>query len=241
MAPVLLCPECGTKHPLDNVAGISAFPCSGCGRTLKVPEQARELSTVRGSDAGAPAPAPVAPPPAPAAAAPAVAPAAAVPPPDVHSTQVFSAPAAPVAASAAAAAVAPPLGPPQGLPALDYAATPRVAVEPAAKPPSLVPPAWVRFLLWIVAVPLAFLVVFGLAKSFGVLTTNEITDVALAEGWGRFWPIIRLLPFVALATALFVTGGVYGIARLRAQKRGKGRSAARPPRPKADQPSRTVV
>ena len=31
MAPVLLCPECGEKHPLDD-AGGSAFPCKGCGR-----------------------------------------------------------------------------------------------------------------------------------------------------------------------------------------------------------------
>jgi hypothetical protein len=144
--------------------------------------------------------------------------------------------------AAAATATAPPLGPPQGIPALDYAASPRMAVEPAsAKSPNLVPPAWVRLLLWIVAVPLAFMVVFGLAKAFGLLTTNEITDVALAEGWGRFWPIVRLLPFVALATALFVTGGVYGIARLRAQKRGTGPSAARPPRPPVDHASRTVV
>ena len=67
MAPVLLCPECGTKHPLDNVADVSAFPCSGCGRTLKVPEQARELSAVRQPDGGAAA----APPPA-AAVPPAV-------------------------------------------------------------------------------------------------------------------------------------------------------------------------
>ena len=56
--------------------------------------------------------------------------------------------------------------------------------------------------------------VFGLAKGLGLLTTNEITDVALAEGWRRFLPIVRLLPFVALATALLVTGGVYGIAQL---------------------------
>src|SRR6476646_4393781 len=38
MAPVLLCPECGAKHPLDAVGG-SAFPCKGCGRTVKVPQQ----------------------------------------------------------------------------------------------------------------------------------------------------------------------------------------------------------
>ena len=81
------------------------------------------------------------------------------------------------------------------------------------------PPAPVRFLLWIVAVPLAFAVVFALARAFGLLTTNDVSDVALAEGWRRFMPIIRLLPFVAVATAAFVHGGVYLIARAR-QKRG---------------------
>src|SRR5438445_675141 len=39
MAPVLQCPDCGTKHPLSAVpADTSTFPCRGCGRTLKVPE-----------------------------------------------------------------------------------------------------------------------------------------------------------------------------------------------------------
>ena len=36
MAPVLHCPECGTKHPLDGVGGVGV-PVHGCGRTLKVP------------------------------------------------------------------------------------------------------------------------------------------------------------------------------------------------------------
>jgi len=241
VAPVLLCPECGTKHPLDNVADISSFPCSGCGRTLKVPAQARELSAVR-RDNGSPAAAPVAP----------------APVPEAHSTGVLPTTAPPMAVPAAAAAAAsvapvppaaplappigaPPLGPPQGVPALDYTSAPRVAVEPAnAKPSVPVPPAWARFLLWIVAVPLAFLIVFGIARMFGLLTTNEITDVALAEGWGRFWPILRLVPFVALATALLVTGGVYGISRLSARNK-KGGSAARPPKAPADQSARTLV
>ena len=74
--------------------------------------------------------------------------------------------------------------------------------------------------MWIIAVPLAFLVVFGLAKAFGLLTTNDITDVALAESWHRFVPIGRLVPFVALAAAGFVQGGAYAVARYRANKAG---------------------
>ncbi len=41
MAPVLQCPDCSTKHPLDVASSASAFRCEGCGRTLKVPAQFR--------------------------------------------------------------------------------------------------------------------------------------------------------------------------------------------------------
>jgi hypothetical protein len=107
VAPVLLCPECGTKHPLDEMAGTASFPCSGCGRTLKVPAQARQMSADRNPD-GVPPP---------------VAPVAA---PEPHATQVLAATppiaappmGAPVAAAAASVAppVAPPLAPAQGFP-----------------------------------------------------------------------------------------------------------------------------
>jgi hypothetical protein len=223
VAPVLLCPECGTKHPLDNVAANASFPCTGCGRTLKVPAQAREMAAAGSPDA-APAPVPA---PAPMPAAPVASPA-----PDASSTSVL-APVPPVPAAAAAASSTPPLGPPAGIPALDLARTRREVAGPTSASP-LTPPAWMRFLLWVVAVPLAFIVVFGFARAFGLLTTNNITDVALAEGWRRFWPIVRLLPFVALVTAIFVTAGVYAIARLRARPRqgsgGTGSTVPRTPR-----------
>jgi hypothetical protein len=207
VAPVLLCPECGTKHPLDHVAANAAFPCTGCGRTLKVPEQARQMSAAGGSADAAPAP----PPPAP-------------PVPEPHVTQVMPAvPPEPLAAAAAA-----PLRPPPETPAPEPVRERRPA--PAA-PAAPVPPAWARLLLWLVAVPIAFLLVFGIARAGGFLTTSDITDVALAEGWRRFMPIVRLLPFVAIVTALIVTGGVYGLARMRAQSRTKPASGSRPKSP----------
>lgn len=169
MAPVLVCPDCGAKHPIDAVNG-SAFPCKGCGRTLKVPDQAK----------------------------------AAVAPPDPTSTTVMPvtpspAPREPITPpdTAAAAPLAPPRRP--------------VLVQP-------VPPRWMRFAMWIVAVPLAFLVVFGLAKFIGVLSSAQVENVALDEGWNRYVPIARLLPFVALVTAGFVHGAVYGLTRFRANR-----------------------
>ena len=221
MAPVLLCPECGTKHPLDNVAGRLGVPVQRMRANAEGARAGpRAVGRARAGCGRRRAPLPVAPPSAPAAPAPAAA-------------------AVRTAGCALGAGVLGPGGsrrrsgrgssraaarsaPGDSRARLRRHAARRRSSRPQ-NPRVWVPPAWVRFLLWIVAVPLAFLVVFGLAKAFGMLTTNEITDVALAEGWGRFWPIIRLLPFVALATALFVTGGVYGIAPLPRQEAGQGR------------------
>ena len=227
MAPVLLCPECGTKHPLDNVTANSAFPCSGCGRTLKVPAQAREMASAAGAPA-APVP-PVAPPPASPLVPPLVVP---IPDAEPHATHVLAA----VPPEPPPVATAPPLGAPQGIAALDLAREPQEAPAPKPPPNGTVPAAWIRFLLWFVAVPLAFLIVFGLARAMGLLTTTDITDVALAEGWRRFWPIIRLLPFVAIVTALLVTAGVYGIARLGARPKPSGTRGG-PKAPRARQSS----
>ena len=206
MAPVLLCPECGTKHPLDGVGSRSAFPCGGCGRTLKVPAVAY---------AAADRPLPSVPPPAvddlpwPVASPPART-------MDPHATQAFST--VPVPPSAPIAGVEPLASP-----------LPPAEVSTAGMPPSalaggggigdLTPPRLIRLLFWFVAVPVAFVIVFALARAVGLLTSNEVTDVALAEGWSRFWPIVRLLPFVALAAAGIVQGGIYGVARLRANRR----------------------
>jgi hypothetical protein len=184
VAPVLVCPECSAKHPLGDIGERTAFPCSGCGRQLKVPAAAaaKQKQTVPPS----PAPLPEPPPPPEPRRRPA-------PEPE---TRVL-----PVAAPASRPPVvvtAPP--------------DPSVEQKPARDP---VPPRWARFLLWFVAVPLAFAVVLPLARAFGMLSSNQIQDLALAEGIGRFWPIVRLLPFIAFAAAVFVQGGTYGIAKLR--------------------------
>ena len=201
MAPVLLCPECGTKHPLENIGTRSAFPCTGCGRTLKVPAVAKVAAT----DQPPPVPPPADDLPWPVASAPGPV----VPDSDPHATQTIASAIAPVVPP-----VGEPLAPPVGAPG-----APAPARAGGIGAEDLIPPRGIRFLLWLVAVPLAFLIVFTLARAVGLLTTNEVTDVALAEGWSRFWPIIRLLPFVALATAGLLQGTVYGIARLRLNRR----------------------
>ncbi len=194
MAPVLLCPECGEKHPLDGVGG-SAFPCKGCGRTLKVPQQVPTPAGVGAAGVDPDLPWPQA----------------------GASTSTRVLPATPVPGAAAAAAADVPVVPvmPPVTPAAPKAA-PR-----SSRPRDPVPGRWARFGLWILAVPLGFIIVFGFAQIIGVLNSNQLEDVALDEGLARFWPIARLLPFVALVTAGLVQLGVYGLTRLRA-RRGRG-------------------
>ena len=186
MAPVLQCPDCGSKHPLGEVPESGAFPCKGCGRVLKVPE--RVAQSARPEAAPTRVEAPVAP-----------APVAATAPP-------------PVAPEPSATAVMPVVetNPWQNSPAPAPAARPIDDRKPLGKVPM-----WMRFLLWIVAVPLGFIIVFVVARAFGVFTSSQLSDVFLASDPGRFWPVARVLPFVALVTAVIVQAGVYAIARLR--------------------------
>jgi hypothetical protein len=81
-----------------------------------------------------------------------------------------------------------------------------------------VPGRWIRFLLWIVAVPLGFVIVFAFARAVGMLNSNQLQDVVITDGWKRFVPLARLLPFVALVTAGLVQGAVYGLTRLRERR-----------------------
>jgi hypothetical protein len=175
MAPVLQCPDCGTKHPIDVASDAAAFRCSGCGRTLKVPEQFR----------------------------------AAPPPP----------PPGPVTTSVDATAL-----PPRPAPATNGQ---RTLSRRKVRAQAGVVPFPLRLLVWIVAVPLGFAIVFGLARAFGMLSSNQLEDVFLETGWSRFWPVARLLPFVALVTASIVHFTILFASRWRA------RHALRPLQPKS--------
>src|SRR5262245_51259870 len=139
MAPVLQCPDCGTKHPLGQVQDSAAFPCDGCGRMLKVPT---ELRARRASDATQAMP------------------------------RVPGSGAAPSAAAAAAAASPTPVPPAPAPP------TPTTFAPP---PPSSTVSRWARLGLWLLAVPLGFFIVFGVARTLGVFTSTQLQDVFLAS------------------------------------------------------------
>jgi len=201
MAPVLQCPDCGTKHPLASVPDAGTFPCRGCGRTLKVPEVVPR--TARTGTA------PVTPPAATAA------PTAGAAAPPSSPVQEPSVPAAPAPATRAMPAAERSIDPPRPIPKAVLGPTPTFAPVPL----------WMRFALWVVALPLSFFVVFLLARATGLFTSSQLSDVFLANGGNRFWPIIRILPFVALLTAALVHGGVYAIARQRGRRRAPDVSA----------------
>jgi hypothetical protein len=203
MAPVLKCPDCGEKHPLASVPTHGAFPCRGCGRVLKVPtvvsQRAEGLPPATPEPPKSPAPRPV---------------------------PVASGVARPAAARGAAPAAAPTAT--RAVPEVDQRALGALA-SPAIRRP--VPrlgrvPWWMRFLLWIVAVPLSFLLVFLIARALSLFTTNQLSDLFLANNTGRFWPVARLLPVVALVTAGLVQSGVYVLARLRGRSRGGAHSSS---------------
>jgi hypothetical protein len=190
MAPVLQCPDCGERHPLSRVPTQGAFPCQGCGRVLKVPEAVGQRAAAQ-TAAARPVP---------------VASASVSPTGPVTPLEEVAAPAA-----AATAAVTP---------AVDGQALGALSPRSSRRSGHRLGPVswWMRLLLWFIAVPLAFMSVFLVARAFGFFTTNQLSDLFLANDTSRFWPVARLLPFVALVTALLVTLGVYLLARLRGRR-----------------------
>jgi hypothetical protein len=79
-----------------------------------------------------------------------------------------------------------------------------------------------RLAVWVIALPLGSFLVFILASWSGFLTRTQLENTILLPGWGRFVPIARLLPFCALATALLVQLGIFGLERLRDRNLRRG-------------------
>jgi hypothetical protein len=213
VAPVLQCPDCGEKHPLSRVPESGAFPCQGCGRVLKVPEVVAQRAPAAPANGAAAAAAAAG---ARSGAAGAEGGTAPKSPSAGRPVPVATAVVSPNASADANATTA--------IPQLDQEAL--SAVSPDSKRFGRKGarlgrvPWWMRFILWVIAVPLGFIVVFAVARSFSLFTSNQLSDLFLANNPGRFWPAARLLPFVALVTASFVQGGVYLLARWRGRRSG---------------------
>ena len=228
MARALECPACGHRHRLDTLPASGTFRCENCGQVLKAP-------TAVASDPGAP------PPPARSARPTSTgAPASVAPPPRRR-------PAAAAAATSTDAPVDP--SAPRGAPARNVAAVSATAAAvdsngngraeaaggerrgPRRGRPTPAPTVsdrknvhwyW-RLLAWIVAVPLAFLVTAWPAYKFGFISKDDLLDIFVGRGIGRYVRLGIVTLVWALATALLVQLLVEG-GRIWAARRRRGRA-----------------
>lgn len=213
MAQALECPACGARHRLDSIPDARTFRCDRCGQVLKVPDSVTPSRASTSPSSSAPAPSP---PPRRGSAGGGGVAAAPAPPPRRRDGSV------PVGPSVSATATA-------TLPVVEAdESEPPMRRRRDAAPTPLGPPArkvhwWWRLLAWIAAVPLGLLVTAWPALQLDLLKKDDLLDVFVGEGTGRY---VRLLIFAAvwaLVTALlvqlFVEGGRWLMARRRARTR----------------------
>lgn len=210
MAKALQCPDCGTRHPVDEVAHLKTFRCHECRRLLKVPAAvAAEAAPKNGGGGGAESPkAAVKPSTRKAAAAGGAAGKAAkgqakTPPSKrTASTELVT------AAGAAGGKRVPPSQ--RGNAIADQTAKFRAVDAPAGAPSTRTRGGagraprvskWVRAAAWTVAVPLGLIPVLIAGRFAGVLSMDRAVDVFVGVGWGRFLPPLLLLPVWSAATA----------------------------------------
>jgi len=213
MARALECPACGARHRLDSLPATPTFRCERCGQVLKAP-------VTVSSDPSAPpppartaartgAPAPVAPPPRRTA-----------PLPDATAA-TRKAPAASAAAVSATVSASPNAenGSDAGR---GRGGTPPPSASAATR--SKVHWYW-RLLAWVVAVPLGFVLTAWPAYKFGFIKKNDLLDIFVGTGTGRYLRLAIVTLAWALVTALLVQLFVEG-GRVRAARRRRARAAA---------------
>jgi hypothetical protein len=72
----------------------------------------------------------------------------------------------------------------------------------------------VRILVWVVALPVALVVVGIPARKAGYLTGQKLLDVIVKHSIGRFVPLLVIVALWALVTAVLVTLFLAAIERL---------------------------
>ena len=206
MAKALECPACGARHPLDSLPDARTFRCDRCGQSLKVPDaidpppaSPRRTATSRATS------------PVPAAAT-----SAPLPPPRRGGSAAtgprVSATATVAAASATSAMSAGPVGSP------DDPVMSRNGAPPT--PRRRVHWYW-RILAWITAVPLGLVITGWPALQLHLMSKDDLLDVFVGEGTGRYFRLLVFAAAWALVTALlvqlFVEGGRWWSTRRRAR------------------------
>jgi hypothetical protein len=195
MARALECPACGEKHRIENLPDTPTFRCERCGQVLKVPAQATTGGT-------APPPrttTPVAPPPRRSRGAGAA-------PPSATATGM-------VGVSATVAAT-------EADDAPSTRAQRRTAAAPRSGAPAKVHWYW-RLVAWVVAVPLGFAVTAWPAYHFNLIRKDDVLNVFVGSGIGRYASLAIETALWALVTALLVQLFVDGGRRLMQRRRAK--------------------
>jgi hypothetical protein len=176
VAKALQCPECGERHPLDEVVGTTTFRCRECGRLLKVPAEALSAVGVGGrADAPTKATGRV--------------------PPSERDAGVAS-------ETANGQGRLPPSE--RGVP---------LRAEPSRRAVSTVPRV-VRMIVWVVAMPAGLLPVAVVARITGALSVDAAADIFIGVGWGRFVPVLLILPVWAAVSATLAHLTIEGLGRL---------------------------
>jgi hypothetical protein len=199
MARALECPACGEKHRVENLPAAPTFRCERCGQVLKMP-------TTTGT--GGP------PPPSRAASATPVAP----PPRRRTGTDAASvaAPAQTVVGVSATVAAVDTNG--DGEP--QSRSERRRATAPAPEPTAKVHWYW-RLLAWVVAVPVGLAITALPARALNFIRGNDILNVFVGSGTGRYARLAILTAVWALVTALLVQLFVEGGRALARRRRAR--------------------
>ena len=217
MARALECPACGHRHRLETIPASATFRCEQCGQVLKAPAAVSSQADAPPPPARTGAPAPVVPPPrrtenAPPRTAPA----------DDGATR-----GAPVRTAAAVSATVAATASPDEVNGSGSASRRGRGSKPVPSAPtkrSKVHWYW-RVLAWIVAVPLAFVVTAWPAYKFGFIQKDDLLDIFVGTGIGRYVRLGIVTLVWALVTALLVQLLVEG-GRARANRRRRARAAA---------------
>jgi hypothetical protein len=205
MALALECPACGAKHRIDNLPDTPTFRCDRCGQALKMPAPVTTGGPpVPARSSGA---APIAPPPR------------RRPPGDAPAPVPSTGTASLAAVSATVAATAPTDddGGSGGGPSRP---TRRGRGVPSAGAPKRKVAWYWRVVAWVVAVPLGFVITAWPAYQLGFIKKNDVLDIFVGTGTGRYVRLAIGTAVWALVTALlvqlFVEGGRAWAARRRA-------------------------
>ncbi|HEX9504546.1 MAG TPA: hypothetical protein VGA62_00945 [Acidimicrobiia bacterium] len=226
MARALECPACGAKRRIANLPDEPTFRCDRCGQVLTVPRPAAKTAATAATPTGAVSAGgpPIAPPPrrrppgASAAPVPAVVgavsatlPASGVDPPAGVSRAAGSLKAGSLKAGSLKGGAA----------EADSRRAVRANSARRSVPGQRVSWYW-RFLAWILAVPIGFVVTAYPAYHFNLIRKNDVLDVFVGSGIGRYTRLAIGTVVWALVTALlvqlFVEGGHWFMARRRTRR-----------------------